>query len=198
MIAHLPYPPPIIEEKLIQNCNKLVYKVVNFLWYKQTIQTRREIKFPHLIEFSSSRTSRVWANKIPQVLVKAPKIIQNKNSCKSFASKSTTDFREILAVRMRFELRGQPGKKLSQLKHYLKSGGGGDFLNCDLLLSSALVGSGGGLVGRAVASDSRDPLFDSRHQQNYTSQLYIQSIEETKIKEKRPGIAHLVKKVEPL
>ena len=34
------------------------------------------------------------------------------------------------------------------------------------------MGSGCGSVGRAVASDTRDPWFVSRHQQNFTYQLY--------------------------
>ena len=37
------------------------------------------------------------------------------------------------------------------------------------------LGSGGGvgLVGRAVASDTRDPWFESKRRQNFIYQLYI-------------------------
>ena len=35
------------------------------------------------------------------------------------------------------------------------------------------VGSGGGSVGRAVASDTRDTLFESQHWQNFIYQLDI-------------------------
>ena len=42
----------------------------------------------------------------------------------------------------------------------------------------------------AVASSTRDPLFESQHRQNFIYQLYIE-IEETKIKKKRPVMAHL-------
>ena len=53
-------------------------------------------------------------------------------------------------------------------------------------------GSGGGSVGRAVASNSRDPQFESHHRQNFIYQLYNTNIvEETKVKKKRPGMAHL-------
>ena len=54
------------------------------------------------------------------------------------------------------------------------------------------MGSGGGSVGTAVASDTRDLRFEFQHRQNFIYQLYIQ-IEETKIKEKRPGMARLKK-----
>ena len=33
-------------------------------------------------------------------------------------------------------------------------------------------GSGCGSVGRAVASDTRDPQFETRHRQNFIYQLY--------------------------
>ena len=45
-------------------------------------------------------------------------------------------------------------------------------------------GSGCGSLGRAVTSNTRSPRFKSRHWQNVT-------IEKTKIKKKRPGMAHL-------
>ena len=46
-----------------------------------------------------------------------------------------------------------------------------------------MVGSG----GRAVASDTSDPQFESRHRQYLFYQLYNQNTEKTKIKKKRPG-----------
>ena len=46
------------------------------------------------------------------------------------------------------------------------------------------MGSGGGSVGRAVASDTRDPWFESQHWQNFIYQLYI----EKENKEKEAGI----------
>ena len=55
-----------------------------------------------------------------------------------------------------------------------------------------LNGSGGGSVGRAVASDTRDPRFESQHWQNFTYHLCIE-IEKPIIKEKRPGMANLKK-----
>ena len=59
------------------------------------------------------------------------------------------------------------------------------------------LGSGGGSVGRAVASDTRDPRFESRHQPNFIYHLYIKKVEETKIKYKRPGMANLYKMFHP-
>ena len=41
-----------------------------------------------------------------------------------------------------------------------------------------------GIVGRAVASDTRDPQFESRHWQNFIYQLRTQNTEKTKIKER--------------
>ena len=52
-------------------------------------------------------------------------------------------------------------------------------------------GSGGDPVGRAVASNTRDPQFESCHSQNFINQLYNHSIEMTKIKKKWPGMVHL-------
>ena len=52
-------------------------------------------------------------------------------------------------------------------------------------LSSGL-GNGCGSVGRAVAYDTGDPRLKSKHRQNCTR-------EKSKIKKKRPGMAHLFK-----
>ena len=48
------------------------------------------------------------------------------------------------------------------------------------------TGSGGGSVGRAVASDTRNPRFEPQHCKNFISQLYIYK-EKTKINEKEAG-----------
>ena len=53
--------------------------------------------------------------------------------------------------------------------------------------------SGWGSVGRAMASDSRGPRFQSSHQQTFVSDIYlftINCIEKMKMKKKWPGIAH--------
>ena len=55
-------------------------------------------------------------------------------------------------------------------------------------------GSGRGSVSRAVASDNRDPRFESSHRQillaiNFNSKCF----EKTKIKKKRPSEVHLFK-----
>ena len=51
------------------------------------------------------------------------------------------------------------------------------------------------LIGRAVASDIRRPRFESSHRQNlYWTLFTINCIEKTKIKKKRPGMAHFLKK----
>ena len=57
------------------------------------------------------------------------------------------------------------------------------------------MGSGSGAVGRAVASKTRDPRFESSHRQYYLQyQLYLKNcIEKTKIKKKRPGMAQFLK-----
>ena len=60
------------------------------------------------------------------------------------------------------------------------------------------MGSGCGLVGRAVAFDTRGPRFDSSHLQNFIEHLLvnlfiINYIEKTKINRKRPGMAHFLK-----
>ena len=55
---------------------------------------------------------------------------------------------------------------------------------------SITVGSGCGSVGRAVASDTRDPRFQSSHQQNfYRTFVYCQLCWKD---EKRPGMAHFL------
>ena len=50
---------------------------------------------------------------------------------------------------------------------------------------SSMLGSGCGTVGRVVASDTRDPQFESQHRQKFICQLY--NIEKTKIMKQRPG-----------
>ena len=50
------------------------------------------------------------------------------------------------------------------------------------------------LSGRAVASDTRDPRFKSSHRQTFIEHLFtVNCVEKTKIKKKRPGMAHLKK-----
>ena len=48
------------------------------------------------------------------------------------------------------------------------------------------MGSGGGSVGRAVTSDTRDPWFESQHWQNFIYQLYIEKRKDEN-KEKEAG-----------
>ena len=55
------------------------------------------------------------------------------------------------------------------------------------------VASGGGSVGRVVTSATRDAQFESQHRLYFIYQLYI-FIEKTKIKKKRPGLAHSKRK----
>ena len=45
------------------------------------------------------------------------------------------------------------------------------------LLSTLNPGSGGGSVGRAVASNTRDPRFKSRYRRSFIYQLYIRNDE---------------------
>ena len=55
---------------------------------------------------------------------------------------------------------------------------------------------GCGSVGRAVTFDARGPRFESSHRQTFISDIYlftVNCIEKTKIKKKRPGMAHLKK-----
>ena len=56
-----------------------------------------------------------------------------------------------------------------------------------------ISGSGCGSVGRAVASDSRDPWFESRHRQNFIFQLYNRK-DENKEKEAENGPSLKIKK----
>ena len=58
------------------------------------------------------------------------------------------------------------------------------------------LGSGCGLVGRAVASITRDPQFKSQHWQKLIYQLGI-LVEKTKIKIKWSGMAQWFKKLKP-
>ena len=51
--------------------------------------------------------------------------------------------------------------------------------------------SGCGSVGRVVASDTRGLQFESSHRQNFIHVFTINCIEKTKLKKKRPGMAHL-------
>ena len=57
----------------------------------------------------------------------------------------------------------------------------------NLLVSGQWCGS----VGRAVASDTRDPRFKSRQRQTFIERLFtVNCVEKTKIKKKKPGMAH--------
>ena len=57
------------------------------------------------------------------------------------------------------------------------------------------MGSGCGAVGRVVASNTRDPRFESSHRQYYLlSTLLKNFIEKTKIKKMSPGMAQFLKK----
>ena len=56
-----------------------------------------------------------------------------------------------------------------------------------------ILGSGCGSVGRAVASNSGGPWFESSHQQKFILNIYCQLKKTTKIKKKRPGMAHFLK-----
>ena len=61
------------------------------------------------------------------------------------------------------------------------------------------LGSGCGSVGRAVTYDTRGPRFESSHWQKLHIFVYCQlCIERTKIKKKRPGMAHLKKCFSPI
>ena len=58
-----------------------------------------------------------------------------------------------------------------------------------LVLNKMTRGCGCGSVGRAVASDTRGPRFESFHLQNlYVTLLTVNCIEKKKIKKKRPGM----------
>ena len=48
-------------------------------------------------------------------------------------------------------------------------------------------GSGCGSVGRAVASDTRGPRFESSHWQTGIPDIYLRNVEKTTIKRKEAG-----------
>ena len=54
-------------------------------------------------------------------------------------------------------------------------------------------GSGSGSDGRAVASNSEGPLFESSHQKSLYYLYTINCIEKTKMKGKRQVMAHFIK-----
>ena len=62
-----------------------------------------------------------------------------------------------------------------------------------LLLSREFAILGSGLVGRPVASDTRGPRFESSHWQNLLWTFTVNCTVKTKIKKKRPRMAHLKK-----
>ena len=60
--------------------------------------------------------------------------------------------------------------------------------------STKMIGQWFGSVGRAVATDTRGPRFKSSHWRKFKKNiclLFVNFIEKTKIKIKRPGMAHL-------
>ena len=59
----------------------------------------------------------------------------------------------------------------------------------NLVVAQINTVTGCGLVGRAVASETRDPRFEFRHRHFYATFIYFQLyfIEKTKIKEKEAG-----------
>ena len=62
----------------------------------------------------------------------------------------------------------------------------------------AAWGSGCGSVGRAVASDTRGPWFESSHRQKFIYRTFVYCqlcIEKTKNKKNRPGMVHFLKKL---
>ena len=61
-------------------------------------------------------------------------------------------------------------------------------------VSSITCGSGCGSVGRAVASDTRGPWFESNHPQTLYYLYTVNCIEKIKIKKKRPWMAHFYMK----
>ena len=60
-------------------------------------------------------------------------------------------------------------------------------------LKESFWGSGCSSVGRAVASDTRGPRFESSHRQNFISNTNC--IEKTKIKKERSEMAEFLKKI---
>ena len=70
------------------------------------------------------------------------------------------------------------------------------FMRNNLLSKISNVGSGCGAVGRAVAYDTRGPGFDSSHRQLLLNiYLLLTVCRKDENKEKRPGMAHLFKKI---
>ena len=59
------------------------------------------------------------------------------------------------------------------------------------------MGSGGGSVGRAVASDSRGPRFESSHRQKFILNIYCQLYWKDENKEKEAGNGPFFKKTAP-
>ena len=64
-------------------------------------------------------------------------------------------------------------------------------MNAFSLIKKLSLGSGCGSVGRVVASNIRGPLFESSNWQNFI----VNCIKKTKIKKKRPGMAHFCLKM---
>ena len=57
------------------------------------------------------------------------------------------------------------------------------------------LGSGCGAVGRAIASNTRDPQFESSHRLYYLLSILLKNcIEKTKIKKKRSVMVQFMKK----
>ena len=55
------------------------------------------------------------------------------------------------------------------------------------------MGSGCDSVGRAVASDSRGPRFESSHRQKFIFIVFCKLYWKDENKEKGPGLAHFIK-----
>ena len=81
-----------------------------------------------------------------------------------------------------------------QLLGYWQKSFIGKTIEANLLINVIFKGSGCGSVGRAVASDTRGLRFESSHRRNFIHVFTINCIEKTKIKKKRPGMAHFLKK----
>ena len=65
------------------------------------------------------------------------------------------------------------------------------------LINIFFLDSGCGSVGRAVASNARCPRFETCHRQTFITDIHlftVNCIEKTKIKKKRPRIAHFLNK----
>ena len=67
--------------------------------------------------------------------------------------------------------------------------------SCQVSLDNnkVMVGSGCGSVGRAVASDSKGPRFDSNHRQHFKLNIYCQLYRKDKNKQKEAGNGPLKK-----